>query len=68
MGKRILRAVIKTVAAIAGVVFLFDNKLSGTEGTVLLISVVVLFLCLFVWLTFDLDDGDDKGFWPEKPK
>jgi hypothetical protein len=60
MGKRILRAVIKAVALAAGMVFLFDNKLSGTAGDVLLGSIAVLFLCAFLWLAFGLGD-DDTG-------
>jgi hypothetical protein len=66
MGKRVLRAVVKTVAVSAGIVFLFDNKLSGTAGTVLLVSIAVLFACLFLWLIFDLGD-EDAGYWPNKP-
>jgi hypothetical protein len=66
MGKRILRAVIKAVALAAGMVFLFDNKLSGTAGDVLLGSIAVLFVCAFLWLAFDLGD-DDTRFWPNKP-
>jgi len=65
MGKRILRGVVKVVATAAGLVFLFDNKLSGDAGTVLLGSIAVLFVCLFAWLIFGLGEG--TGFWPNKP-
>jgi len=65
LGKRILRGIVKTIAAAAGLVFVFDNRASGIAGIVLLASVAVLFLCLFVWLIFDLGEGD--GFWPKKP-
>jgi len=65
-GKRILRGVIKVVAAVAAAVFVFDNRLNGTVGIVLLVgSIVILLVCLFVWLFFDL--GGDTGFWPDKP-
>jgi hypothetical protein len=37
--KRTLRPVVKAVAALAGVVFLFDNHLSGTSGLILLASI-----------------------------
>jgi hypothetical protein len=63
--KRILRGAVKVVATAAGLVFLFDNKLGGNAGTVLLGSIAVLFICLFVWLIFGL--GEDTGFWPNKP-
>jgi hypothetical protein len=65
VAKRILRGVVKIVATAAVLVFFFDNKLSGTAGLVLLASIAVLFLCLFVWLIFDL--GEHSGFWPDKP-
>ena len=63
MGKRVLRAVIKAVALAAGVVFLFDNRLSGTAGDVLLGSIAVLFVCALLWLAFGLgeDTGDDNS-------
>jgi len=64
VAKRILREVVKVVAVSAGVVFLFDNQLSGTAGLVLLGSGAVLLLCLLIWLIFDLSD---TGFWPDQP-
>jgi hypothetical protein len=66
VAKRVLRGVVKVVATAAGVVFLFDNRLSGTAGIVLLASIAVLFVCLFVWLIFDL--GEDAGLGPDKPQ
>lgn len=62
--KRILRGVVKTVAAAAGLVFFFDNRSSGKAGIVLVASLAVLFLCMIVWLILGL--GDDHGFWPKK--
>jgi hypothetical protein len=59
VGKRVLRGVVKIVATAAGLVFLFDNRLSGNAGTVLLGSIAVLFVCLFVWLIF----GPRRGYW-----
>ena len=67
VAKRILRGVVKAVAMAAGLVFLFDNRLSGNAGTVLLGSIAVLFVCLFIWLIFGLGEGKDGGFWPNKP-
>jgi hypothetical protein len=65
-GKRLLRGVVKVVAAAAAAVFVLDNRLSGTIGIVLFVgSIVVLLVCLVVWLVFDL--GEDTGFWPDKP-
>jgi membrane glycosyltransferase len=70
MLKRILRGIVKMVASLAGVVFLLDNRISGTGGTVLLGSIIVLFLCLFVWIIFLRDDADedDTGYWPPPPE
>jgi len=64
MATRILRGAVKAIAGAAGLVFFFDNRVSGMAGTVLLASIAVLFLCGFVWLILDL--GDDHGFWPRK--
>lgn len=65
MAKKILRWVVKIVATGAGLVFLFDNRVSGTAGTVLLGSIAVLFACGLIWLVFGL--SEDTGFWPRKP-
>jgi hypothetical protein len=65
-GKQILRRVLKVVAVVAAAVFVFDNRLSGTIGIVLLVgSIVALLVCLFVWLIFDL--GEDRAL-PHKLK
>jgi hypothetical protein len=65
-GKRILRGVVKLVAALAAAVFLLDNRLRGTIGIVLVVgSIALLLVCLVVWLVFDL--GKDSGFRPGKP-
>jgi hypothetical protein len=66
VAKKVLRGVVKVVATVAGVVFLFDNKLSGNAGIVLLGSIGMLFVCLFVWLIFDL--GGDSGLGPDEPR
>ena len=66
VAKRILRGIVKVLAAAAGVVFLFDNRLSGGAGIVLLGSIAVLFVCLFVWLVFNL--GGDTEMGPDKPQ
>ncbi len=41
MVKRILRGVVKTIALVAALVFFFDNRVTGTAGTVPLGSIVV---------------------------
>lgn len=64
IGKRVLRGIVKTIALAAGVVFVFDNRVSGVAGIALLASVAVLLVCFFVWRTLDL--GDDDWFWPRK--
>jgi hypothetical protein len=70
MMKRILRDVGKTVALLAALVFFFDNRVTGSAGTVLLGSIVVCFLCLFVWAIFLRDDEDDgnSDYWPGPPQ
>jgi len=60
MAKRILRPIVKVVAGIAGVVFIFDNRLSGTEGLVLLGSIAALVVCGLVWMIFDLAEDDTE--------
>jgi hypothetical protein len=67
VAKRILRVVVKIVAAGAGIIFLFDDRLSSTPGIIVLVgAIAVLLICLCIWLFFDL--GEDKGFWPDKPQ
>jgi lipopolysaccharide export LptBFGC system permease protein LptF len=66
--KRFFRGVVKIVAATAGLVFFFDNRLQGTAGLVLLGSIVVLVLCGFVWMVFLRDDEEGSGYWPRGPR
>ena len=68
--KRILRPIVKAVAGLAGVVFLFDNHLSGTAGLILLASIAVLTLCGIVWMIFLREDEDEDGseYWPPRPR
>ena len=70
MVKRVLRGIVKTIGLLAALVFFFDNSVTGTAGTVLLGSIVVCFLCLFVWAIFLRDDEDDEdsGYWPSPPQ
>jgi hypothetical protein len=71
MVKRILRPIVKAMAGLAGVVFLFDNHLGGTAGLILLASIAVLALCGIVWVKFLHEDGDDEGnsgYWPPGPR
>ncbi len=68
MAKRILRPIVKVVAGFAGVVFLFDNHLSGTAGLILLASIGVLTFCGIVWMIFLREDEDGSGYWPSDPR
>jgi hypothetical protein len=68
MVKRILRPIVKAVAGIAGVVFLFDNHPSGTAGLILLASIAVLALCGIVWMIFLREHEDGTGYWPSDPR
>ena len=62
MVKRILRPIVKAVAGLAGVVFLFDNHLSGTAGLILLASIAVLALCWIGWLIFLRENEDGSEY------
>jgi predicted membrane metal-binding protein len=62
MLKRILRPIVKAVAGLAGVVFLFDNHLSGTAGLILLASIAVLVLCGIGWLIFLRENEDGSEY------
>jgi len=67
--KQFFRGVVKVVASIAGAVFFFDKRLSGTAGLVLLGSIAVLFLCGVVWMMFLREEADgDAGYWPPDPR
>jgi len=69
MVKRILRLLVKLVAGLAGVVFLFDNHLSGTAGgLILLASIAVLTLCGIVWMIFLREDEDACESWPPRAR
>jgi hypothetical protein len=62
--KRIVRGLIKTIAAVAGLIIIFDNRATGLAGLVLIGSVAVVLLCFFGWRLLDL--GEDDVFWPKK--
>jgi uncharacterized membrane protein YvbJ len=64
--KRTLHGLIKTIAAVAVIVFIFDNRASIVGITVILASVVVALLCFLIWSALDL--GDDDWFRPAKGK
>jgi len=69
MLKWILRPIVKAVAGLAGVVFLFDSRLSGTAGLILLASIAVLAFCGIVWMIFlREDDEGDSGYCPSNPR
>lgn len=65
MAKRILRTLVKIIAAAAGLIFVFDNDFGGRAGIWLLASIGVLFVCMLLWLIFDL--GEHEGYWPDRP-
>lgn len=64
MLKRVLRPVVKVVAGLAGLVFLFDNHIGGTSGLLLLASIAVLAICGIIWMIFLGEDDDRPGYWP----
>jgi hypothetical protein len=62
--KQILRGTVKTTAAVAAIVSIFDNRATGVAGIVLVASVALFLLCLLIWRVLSL--GDDEWFWPKK--
>jgi hypothetical protein len=62
--KRIVRGLIKTIAAVAGLIIIFDNRATGLAGLVLVGSVAVVLLCFLGWRLLDL--GEDDVFLPKK--
>ena len=61
VAKRIFRGIVKIIALAAGLVFLFDNRLSDTGLTVLLGSIAVIFVCVLIWCIFDLGDWSEQS-------
>jgi hypothetical protein len=57
MVKKALRNLVKFIALIALIVFVFDNRLSGKSGLVLLGSIGILGICLVALLLLSL--GED---------
>ena len=62
--KRIVRGLIKTIAAVAGLIIIFDNRATGLAGIVLIGSVAIVRVCFLGWRFLDL--GEDYIFSPEK--
>ena len=56
--KRAIKWVIKVVACTAFFVFFFDNKVTGTAGTVLLCSIIVMFVFGILWAVLE-------EYWPD---
>jgi hypothetical protein len=67
MTKRLFRAAIKTVAGIAGVVFLLARMTTSTGLFWFVGSIIVLLVC-FVLLKFLEEDDENTGYWPSDPK
>jgi hypothetical protein len=67
MTKRLIRGVIKTVAAIAAAVLLLGRITNHAELLVSVGPVVVLVVC-FALLKFFEDDDVNTGYWPPSPK
>jgi hypothetical protein len=62
--KRIVRGLIKTIAALAGIIVIFDNQANGLAGILLIGSVAVLLLSFLGWRVLDL--GEDDLFWRKR--
>jgi hypothetical protein len=64
MWKRNGGGLIRTIAAVAGIIVIFDNRGDGFFGILLLVSVAVILFCLLGWRVLKL--GEDDVFCPNK--
>lgn len=67
MTKRLFRAAIKMVVAIAAAVFFLARMTTSTGMLWFVGSIIVLLVC-FVLLRFLAEDDEDTGYWPPSPK
>jgi beta-lactamase regulating signal transducer with metallopeptidase domain len=67
MTKRLFRAAIKTVAAIAAAVF-FLARMTTSTGILWFVGAIIVLLVCFVLLRFLAEDDEDTGYWPSGPK
>ncbi len=68
MRKHVALKVIRVVASIAAVVFLFAPLATWTQVLLFIVSIGVFVICTVVAKTLD-DTTDEKndGYWPKKP-
>jgi len=65
--KELIRAIIKVVAGIAGVVFILA-RFTTTTGVLLFVGSIVVLLACFGLLKLLEDDDENTGYWPPDPK
>ena len=56
--KKTVKAVVKTVAMLAALVFFFDNRISGIAGTVMLCALIILIVFGIGWMVLE-------EYWPD---
>jgi hypothetical protein len=64
MAKRVILDVVKVIAGIAGLVFLFMPLSTPAEVLLCVGSLSILLICVVV--SHNLDD-EHTGYWPRKP-
>ena len=68
--KRIVVTVVKGIAGIAAVVFIFCPLSTGTQSLAFVVSIVVFLICHSVLTNLDetyIDEHMKNGYWPPKP-
>jgi hypothetical protein len=68
--KRLVTTVVKGIAGIAAVVFIFCPLSTGTQILAFVGSIVVFLICHSVLTNLDegyLDEHIKNGYWPPKP-
>ena len=68
--KRIVVTVVKSIAGIAAVVFIFCSLSTGTQVLAFVGSIVVFLICHSVLINLDenyIDEHMKDGYWPPKP-
>ena len=57
--KKAIKWVIKAIAGIAALVFFVDNRVTGTAGTILLCSIIAMFVFGIFWMVLE-------EYWPDE--
>lgn len=68
MSKRIALKVVRVVAGLAALVFLFVPLATWTQVLLFIVSIAVFLICTVVSKSLDdINDEKNAGYWPNKP-